>query len=237
MTRLLASLSAFALLDGVSAFQAGAAGYHSSSSAAVSLRGSQHNINMMPAAAVLEKKAKVVEEVKETMENSMLMFCVRSEGITVNDLNMMRQKIPEDVTMRCVKNTLVKRAAEEVPKFQGGDSLLEYSNYWFFCPEGTVREAYETWNDFVKESGNDDYAIVGGIFEGEALDEKGVEAITKLPTKQELMGQTAVLLKALPTKLARTLDQAGAQRLARVTKQASGQKLVQAVKAMEGKKE
>ena len=83
----------------------------------------------------------------------------------------------------------------------------------------------------------EDNDIVGGMFEGEVLDKKGVVAITKLPTKQELMGQTAVLLKALPTKLARTLDQAGAQRLARVTKQASGQKLVQAVKAMEGKKE
>ena len=75
------------------------------------------------------------------------------------------------------------------------------------------------------------------IFEGELLDKKGVIAITKLPTKQELMGKTAVLLKALPTKLARSLDQAGAGRIARVTKQAAGQKLVQAVKAVEGKKE
>lgn len=79
--------------------------------------------------------------------------------------------------------------------------------------------------------------IVGGMFDGQLLDKKGVVAITKLPTKKELMGTTAVLLKALPTKLARTLNQAGAQRLAKVTKQASGQKLVQAVKAMEGKKE
>ena len=69
------------------------------------------------------------------------------------------------------------------------------------------------------------------------LDKKGVIQITKLPTKQELMGQTAMLIKQLPTKLARSLNNAGAQRLAKVTKQASGQKLVQAVKAMEGKLE
>lgn len=78
--------------------------------------------------------------------------------------------------------------------------------------------------------------VVGGVFDGQVLDRKGVEAVTKLPTKQELMGQTAIMLKALPTKLARTLHEAGAGRLARATKQASGQKLVQAVKAMEGKK-
>ena len=75
--------------------------------------------------------------------------------------------------------------------------------------------------------------IIGGIFECQCLDAKGVEAITKLPTKQELMGKTAIMLKALPTKLARTLNEAGAQRLAKVTKQAAGQKLVQAVKAVE----
>ena len=86
-------------------------------------------------------------------------------------------------------------------------------------------------------STQEDNDIVGGIFEGEVYDQKGVVAITKLPTKQELMQTTAVLLKALPTKLARTLNEAGAQRIAKVTKQASGQKLVQAVKAMEGKKE
>ena len=69
------------------------------------------------------------------------------------------------------------------------------------------------------------------------LDKKGVIQITKLPTKQELMGQTAMLIKQLPTKLARSLNNAGAQRLAKVTNQASGQKLVQAIKAMEGKLE
>merc|ERR1719164_294591 len=169
------------------------------------------------------------------MEKSALMFCVRSEGIKPNDMNRMRQKYPEEITIRCVKNTLIKRAAEEVPKFQGGDSLLEYSNYWFFVPEQHLRTTVETWNDFVKETKNEDNAIVGGMFEGELLDPAGIEAVTTLPTKQELMGQTAALVKAVPQKLARLLNEAGAQRVARVTKQASGQKLVQAIKAVEGK--
>jgi len=191
----------------------------------------------MGAAAVVAKKAATVEEVKETMENSALMFCVRSESITVNDMNMMRQKFDDSVTIRCVKNTLVKRAADDVPKFQGGDSLLEYSNYWFFVPEDQMRSAVETWTDWVKETKDEHTEIKGGIFSGEVLDQKGVVAVSKLPTKQELMGQTASLLKCLPAKLARSLDSAGAGRLARVTKQAAGQKLVQAVKAMEGKME
>jgi len=191
----------------------------------------------MGSSAAVAKKAAVVEEVVTTMEGASLMFCVRSEGIKVNEMNALRQKFPEDVTVRCVKNTLVKRAAEEVPRFQGGDELLKRSNYWFFVPESDIRETVETWNDFISETKKEDNAIVGGMFEGQVLTPEGIEAVTKLPTKQELMGQTAMLVKALPTKLARLLNEAGAQRIAKVTKQASGQKLVQAIKAVEGKME
>jgi len=191
----------------------------------------------MTSDAVVAKKAKIVDEVKAHMADSAMLFCARSEGIKVNDLNAVRQKLPESVTMRCVKNTLVKRAAEDFPQFQGGDDMLEYSNYWFFVPEDQMRPAVDTWTEFVKSSNAEGNDIVGGMFEGQVLDKAGVVAITKLPTKQELMGSTAIMLKKLPAKLAQSINAAGAGRLARVTKQASGQKLVQAVKAMEGKKE
>ena len=79
--------------------------------------------------------------------------------------------------------------------------------------------------------------IVGGMFEGTIVDPKGIEAVTKLPTKQELMATTAALMKALPTKLARTLKAADATRLARALKEAQGQKLGRAVSAMKDKLE
>lgn len=106
----------------------------------------------MGSAEAVAKKSAIVKEVKATMEDSLLMFCVRSEGITVNDMNMMRQKFPDDVTIRCVKNTLVKRAAEDYPRFQNGDALLVKSNYWFFVPETRMRETVDTWNDWVAET-------------------------------------------------------------------------------------
>merc|ERR1719247_947726 len=100
-----------------------------------------------------------------------------------------------------------------------------------------MRATVDVWEDYIKDTKKEENDIVGGIFEGECLDKKGVEAVTKLPMKQELMQTTAVLLKALPTKLARSLNEAGAQRIAKVTKQAAGQKLVQAIKQVEGKLE
>jgi len=83
----------------------------------------------------------------------------------------------------------------------------------------------------------EEQAIVGGVFGGDVLDAKGVEAISKLPTKQELMGQVATLLTVLPTKLGRSLNAAGAQRLARGVKEAAGTKMVRAVKAASNTKE
>jgi len=189
----------------------------------------------MGAAHIVAQKAKVVEEVKETLEGSSLIFCARSEGLTVNEINTVRQKMPEGTTMRCVKNTLVKRAVEDFPQFQGGESLLEYSNYWFFVPETEIREAVECWDGFIKETKKEDNAILGGVFEGKFLDPAGIEAVTKLPTKQELMGTLAALLVAMPTKVARGVKGAGAERIARALKEAQGQKLGRAVNAMKDK--
>lgn len=189
----------------------------------------------MGAPAIVAKKAAIVDEIKETLEGTSLMFCARSEGLTVNEINEVRQKMPEGTTIRCVKNTLVKRAVEDFPQFQGGDSLLTYSNYWVFAPETEIRQSVEVWDDFIKSVKKEDNAILGGMFEGELLDPKGIEAVTKLPTKQELMGQMAGALKALPTKLARSIHEAGATRLARAVKEAQGQKLARAVDAMKEK--
>ena len=107
---------------------------------------------VMAAPAIIAKKSKVVDEVKAAMADTDLMFCVRSEGIPANDLNAMRQKLPPSVTMRCVKNTLVKRAAQDYPKFQGGDELLVYSNFFFFVPADQMRPTVDLWLDYVKVS-------------------------------------------------------------------------------------
>ena len=63
----------------------------------------------------------------------------------------------------------------------------------------------------------------------------GIEAVTKLSTKQELMGDMAALVKALPAQLAHRLHEAGATRLARAVREAQGQKLARAVDAMKDK--
>uniref|UniRef100_A0A7S0NQ63 Ribosomal protein L10 n=1 Tax=Calcidiscus leptoporus TaxID=127549 RepID=A0A7S0NQ63_9EUKA len=186
----------------------------------------------MAGALALAKKTKVLESVHEVMAESQLMFCVRSEGLQVNQLNELRQKLPDGVVLKCVKNTLINLAVREHEQFNAPniEELLQYSNYWFFVPETQMRESVKVWNDWLKENKKEN-EIMGGVFGAELLDGNGIEAVSKLPTKQELMGKTASLLKCLPTKLARSLKEAGAVRIARGMKEARGSKMARAVKA------
>ena len=65
---------------------------------------------LMVGAVALEKKQAAVVEIQEGMKDAALMFCVRSEGIPANEMNQLRMNMPEDVTIKVCKNSLVKIA-------------------------------------------------------------------------------------------------------------------------------
>lgn len=80
---------------------------------------------------------------------------------------------------------------------------------WFFINEdigGTVKN----WNTFCKSSGLlESHKIIGGNIEGTNYDAKGVTAISKLPSKLELIAKIAGGINAVPTKLARVVKAPG----------------------------
>jgi len=106
----------------------------------------------MAGPVALAKKTAVLEEVRSVMAESQLMFCVRSEGLKVNEINNLRMKLPEGVQLKCVKNTLVNIASKEYEQFNADDigGLLHYSNYWFFASEDKMRVSLQIWEDFRK---------------------------------------------------------------------------------------
>lgn len=55
----------------------------------------------------------------------------------------------------------------------------------------------------------DSHEVIGGNIEGVNYDAKGVEAISKLPSKLELIAQIAGAIKAVPTKVARVTNAPG----------------------------
>ena len=74
------------------------------------------------------------------------------------------------------------------------------------------------YKSFIKEYGKQEtHGIVGGVMDETYYDASGVDAIGKLPSKQELYAKIAGSIKAVPTKLARVVKEPGSK-LARAIK-------------------
>ena len=80
---------------------------------------------------------------------------------------------------------------------------------WFFIEED-IGGTMKSWNAFVKDAGlKESHFVNGGNIEGVNYDSQGVEAISKLPSKLELIAKVAGGIKAVPTKLARVTNAPG----------------------------
>lgn len=168
--------------------------------------------------STVEGKQAKVAQVTELLENSALIFAVPSQGLTVKEVSDLRNRLPENSKAVVVKNTLMRRACEGTDWAASGE-LTTKENMWFFVNEDEMRGSLDAYSDWVKEFKLDEKCpLKGGVFEGAAQDQKGVEAVGKLPTKLELYQKIAV-----------SINMAGAQGIAVRLKKAAGGKLVKAI--------
>jgi large subunit ribosomal protein L10 len=158
--------------------------------------------------STLDGKKKTVASVKELLDSSEMIITVPASGIKVSQVQKFRRECPQGTTVRVVKNKLMSRAIEGTDYEAVGD-MLKGANMWFFIEEdigGTVK----AWNAFCKTAQLlESHQILGGNIEGTNYDFEGVTAISKLPTKKELIAQIAGGIKAVPTKLARVVKAPG----------------------------
>lgn len=166
-----------------------------------------------------EGKAAKIEQVKEQLEKSMLVFAVPSAGLSVSQMGSLRDKLPEDSKAIVVKNKLMARAIMEDDKWSPINDMLTLENMWIFVGEDGLRGSIDGYDAWIKEFNLEKCGVKGGASEGKTLDSKGVKAMGKLPTKKELLQKIAV-----------SINMAGAQGIAIRLKNASGQKLAKAIK-------
>ena len=164
------------------------------------------------------KQAKVAA-VKELLDKSEMVFSVPAGSITVAQTQKLRRSLPEGTTMSVVKNTLMQRAIEGTDYHVAGE-LLKGPNMWFFVEED-IGGSIKAFNTFTKENGKkESHTVLGGVIEGVLYDAAGVTAISKLPSKLELIAQIAGAINAVPTKVARVVKEPG-QKMARAIKLAT----------------
>ena len=127
------------------------------------------------------------------------------KGLNVAQMTELRSMLREaNVSMRVVKNTLAKRALDDV----GVEGLSEYfvgptGVVWSQSDEDAITPA-RILLDFLKKCNHG--VVKAGLVDGTVVPEDGIVTISKLPTKHELYAQVASALNAPMVKFARTLN-------------------------------
>ena len=129
------------------------------------------------------QKEKVVDELGQIFESSGVVVVAHYAGLTVAEMQDLRARARDaGGSVRVAKNRLAKIALEGKPcesmaDLLTGMTVLTYSE----DPVAAAKVA----EDFAKE--NQKFEILGGAMGENALDRAGVEAVSKMPSREELI--------------------------------------------------
>ena len=154
----------------------------------------------MPNAVVLEQKQQQVAALKEKLAAAVTGVVVDYKGITVADDTALRKELRENnVTYKVIKNTLFKKACEQL-NITGFDAALNGTTAFAFGSEDEtvaprlVKKAMKSYNSL---------SIKAGYYNGKAIDEKEVSTLASIPSKEQVVAQLLYVLNAPVSSLAR----------------------------------
>ena len=143
-----------------------------------------------------ELKKQIVEELSQEFNDKVSVFYADFKGQTVKDLEALRKKIREaEGKARVVKNTLARIAF----KNNGIEVDFEENNIFVWGEDQITLAKILTKH---AKDYKDTFKIKGAVIEGEVKDAAYVEEVSKLPTKDELLGMVAFMMKAPIAKFA-----------------------------------
>ena len=144
------------------------------------------------------QKEQLVEELGQIFESSGVVVVAHYAGLTVANMQDLRARAAEHGSaVRVAKNRLAKIAldgkpCESIADLLTGMTVLTYSE----DPVAAAKVAQE----FAKE--NQKFVILGGAMGENALDVAGVEAVSKMPSREELISTIAGMLGAPASNIA-----------------------------------
>ena len=149
----------------------------------------------------LDEKKKITDDLQDRFSRSAIVVLTDYKGLDVTSINDLRRRLrEEDIEYQVVKNTLLVRASEDtevalIRDFFKGPSAIALSY------EDPVAPA-KILTKFAKE--NQRLEIKVGVMNGKLLDVDAIKALSKLPSREVLMGQLLSTLNMVPTSFVRT---------------------------------
>jgi large subunit ribosomal protein L10 len=157
------------------------------------------------------QKADLVAELKQVLTETSVVVVTRNLGLTVAQSTDLRLRMRDaGAQFKVAKNRLALIALEDT-RYQPIGDLLKGPTA--LATSGDPVAAAKVAVDFAKTT--DRFEIVGGAMGDTLLDVNGIKALAELPSLDQLRATIVGLIQAPATKIARTVNEPGAQ-LARV---------------------
>jgi large subunit ribosomal protein L10 len=157
------------------------------------------------------EKREVVSALHDVFAKTGVVVVAHYAGLSVADMTKLRSDMRDaGGRVKVAKNRLVKLAlegtdAKGISDLLKGPTCLAYSEDPVAAPKVVVKFA----------KGNEKFVILGGTMGATVLDAKAVNSLADLPSLDELRGKLIGLIQAPASKIARTINEPGAQ-LARI---------------------
>jgi len=131
------------------------------------------------------EKSEIISEIKELLESSTAVYLTDYHGINVEDISSLRNQFrDEGVRYKVYKNTLVKRALDEVGKYDKiADHLVGMTGFAFTStnPLAPAKIINKYFGD------KDKLSLKACYVEGEYFEGSQLKTLATLPTKNELI--------------------------------------------------
>ena len=158
--------------------------------------------------AKVELKKPIVEEISANIKDAQSVVIVDHRGLTVAEDTELRKQLREaGITYKVYKNTMMNFAfkgtdCEGLAPYLEGPSAIAISKDDATAPARILCKYAKTAKAL---------EIKGGVVEGSVYDSKGIEAISNVPSREELLGKLLGSIQSPITNLARVLNQIAEQ--------------------------
>ena len=154
--------------------------------------------------AKVELKQPIVDEIAELINGAQSIVLVDYRGLTVDEDTRLRRSFREaGIEYKVYKNTLIKRAIagtafEPVAEILEGPTAIAVSKEDATAP---ARVIYQNMKEMPK------LEVKGGMVEDQYYDAAGMEQISKIPSREILLGKLLGSIQSPIANLARVLNQ------------------------------
>lgn len=159
--------------------------------------------------AKIELKQPIVEEIKENFDGAQAAVLVDYRGLTVEQDTQLRKALREsDVVYKVYKNTMVNLAVkgtdfEELTKDLEGPTAVAFSKTDATAPARILCKFAKTAPALEVKS---------GIVDGAYYDKAGIEALSSIPSREELLSKLLGSIQSPIANFARVIKQIAEQK-------------------------